>query len=63
VGGTAVGYEFDVDEIELGGVRKSHIPVTVFIIGGPPLPLLGQPFIRDRRYTIDNDKHVIQFAR
>lgn len=63
VGGTAPGYEFEVDELELGAIKKYHVPVDVLISGGPPLPLLGQPFLRDRRFTIDYDRHLIKFSR
>jgi len=63
VGGAAPGYEFEVPSIELGGVVKRNLPVCVLLSGGPPIPLLGQPFFHDRRFTIDNDKHLIKFAR
>jgi clan AA aspartic protease (TIGR02281 family) len=62
VGGASMGYEFEVDRLELGPIVKTHIPIIVMMHGGPPLPLLGQSFFKDRRYTIDNDKHVIKFV-
>jgi len=62
VGGVAFGYQFEVDRLELGPVVKTHLPVTVLMTGGPPLPLLGQPFFHDRRFTIDNEAHVIKFV-
>lgn len=63
VGGGSAGVTFRVREIRLGGIQKNNVPITVVYGGGPPLPLLGQPFFSDRRFTIDNDKHVIRFAR
>ncbi len=63
VGGSVPGYVFNVNQLRLGGIQKNNISVCVVATGGPPLPLLGQPFLKDRRFTIDNDKKVIRFAR
>jgi hypothetical protein len=62
VGGSGLSFEVPCETLELGPVRKTNFPVVVMVQGGPPLPLLGQTFFRDRRYTIDNDKHVIKFV-
>lgn len=62
VGGTAFGYEGTVDRIELGSVLKTNMQVTVLVQGAPALPLLGQPFFRDKRFTIDNERHLIKFV-
>lgn len=61
-GGMVRGYMFPVDRIELGPIIKTHVTVIVNQAATPPLPLLGQPFYKDRRFTIDNDNHVIKFA-
>ncbi len=63
VGGYVPGYLFKISSLRLGGIQKNDLPVTVVASGGPPLPLLGQPFLRDRRFTIDNDRKVIRFSR
>lgn len=63
VGGYVPGYMFTISSMRLGSIQKNNLPVTVVASGGPPLPLLGQPFLRDRRFTIDNDKKVIRFSR
>jgi clan AA aspartic protease (TIGR02281 family) len=63
VGGSVPGYSFRLNQLKLGGVQKNNIPICVVMSGGPPLPLLGQPFLQDRRFTIDNDRKVIRFAR
>ncbi len=63
VGGYVPGYSFSISSMRLGSITKNNVPITVLTSGGPPLPLLGQPFLRDRRFTIDNDKKVIRFSR
>lgn len=63
VGGSVPAYMFNVDSLRLGGIQKNNVPVCVALSGGPPFPLLGQPFFQDKRYTIDNDKKVIRFQR
>jgi len=63
VGGSVPGYSFNISSMRLGSIQKNNLPVCVVTTGGPPLPLLGQPFLRDRRFTIDNDKKVIRFSR
>ncbi len=63
VGCYVPGYMFTISSMRLGSIQKNNLPVTVVTSGGPPLPLLGQPFLRDRRFTIDNDKKVIRFSR
>jgi predicted aspartyl protease len=63
IGARSVAYQFTVNRIELGGIQKTNLQITVMETGGPPLPLLGQSFFQDRHYTVDNDAHVIKFAR
>jgi clan AA aspartic protease (TIGR02281 family) len=63
IGGKSLAFQFNVDRIELGGVQKTNQQIVVMETGGPPLPLLGQSFFRDRHYIIDNDAHVIKFMR
>lgn len=63
VGGSVPAYSFNISSMRLGGIQKSNVPICVVLTGGPPLPLLGQPFLRDRRFTIDNDRKVILFSR
>lgn len=63
VAGTVPGFMFNVDTIELGAVAKHNVPIVVVLTGGPPLPLLGQPFLSDRHFTIDNERHLIHFQR
>jgi clan AA aspartic protease (TIGR02281 family) len=63
VGGSVPGYVFNVNQLRLGAIQKNNMSICVVSTGGPPLPLLGQPFLKDRRFTIDNDKKVIRFAR
>jgi predicted aspartyl protease len=61
VGGNVLGYQFRTDRIELGPLMKTNVEVVV-IESGPPFPLLGQDFFKDKRFTIDDDKHVIRFV-
>lgn len=63
VGGAVPAYTFNIQSMRLGSIEKNNIPVYVALTGGPPLPLLGQPFLSDRRFVIDNDKKLIRFAR
>lgn len=63
IGGSAHGISMEVDSIKVGSLTKNNVPITVLYGGGPPRPLLGQPFYSDRKYVIDNDKHVIKFFR
>ena len=63
IGGSAPGYVTEVDSIKLGSMVKNNVTVTVMPYGGPPKPLLGQPFFGDRKFVIDNDKQVIRIYR
>jgi clan AA aspartic protease (TIGR02281 family) len=60
VGGRVGGVRVYVDRIELGPLIKTNVPVTLLMGVSPPL--LGQPFFSDRKFTIDNDNHTINFA-
>jgi clan AA aspartic protease (TIGR02281 family) len=61
-GGAVPAYEFAIDRLELGPLIKTHVTVVVNRSDTPMLPLLGQPFYKDRRFTVDNEKHLIKFA-
>lgn len=61
-GGTVRAYEFTIDRIELGSIIKTSVPIVVNESSSPPLPLLGQPFYKDRRFSVDTEKHLIKFA-
>ena len=61
VGGSTAGYRFNIDRLQLGPILKTHVPVVV-LQAGPALPLLGQSFFGDRRFTIDNENHLIKFV-
>lgn len=63
VGGAVPAYNFTLKSIRLGAMEKNNIPICVLTSGGPPFPLLGQPFLRDKRFVIDNDRKVIRFSR
>lgn len=62
VGGRTPSYHFRVREIRLGPISRTNIMISV-LENGPSLPLLGQPFFGDRRFSIDNKKRVIKFWR
>lgn len=61
-GGMVRGFMFNVERIELGPILKTNIPIIVNQSMTPDLPLLGQPFYKDRRVTIDNENQVIEFV-
>lgn len=63
VGGASQGIEVEAERIELGSIMQQHCPVTLLLNGAPPIPLLGQSFFKNRRFTIDNEKHLIRFSR
>lgn len=63
VGGAVYGYEIYAGRIELGSMQQSGCTVTVLMDGEPPMPLLGQSFFKNRRFTVDNEKHLIRFSR
>lgn len=61
-GGAVPAYEFPIDRLELGPLIKTNIKIVVNASNTPVLPLLGQPFYKDRRFTVDTEKHLIKFA-
>ncbi len=61
-GGSVGAYEFNIDRIELGPLIKTSVKIIVNESNSPPMPLLGQPFYSDRRFTVDTEKHLIKFA-
>ncbi len=61
VGGTARGFRFKVDRIELGPIIKTNVEVVVSN-NAPPYPLLGQTFFKDKQFSIDNENHLIRFV-
>lgn len=62
IGGHTRSFQFPVREIRLGPISRTNVPVNV-LENGPSLPLLGQRFFGDRRFSIDNKKRVIKFWR
>jgi predicted aspartyl protease len=62
VGGSAVvGYRARVDSMELGPIKKTNVECLISPAIGHGL--VGQEFFGHMRYVIDNEKHVIRFAR
>lgn len=60
VGGGVGGFKVYADRIELGPIVKTHVPI---ILNNSLTPsLLGQPFFADRKFTIDNENHTINFV-
>ncbi len=62
IDGVSRAYQVPVERIKLGPILKTNVPV-IFAEKAGMFPLLGQPFFGDRRYSIDNEKHVIKFWR
>ncbi|HEY9713326.1 MAG TPA: retroviral-like aspartic protease family protein, partial [Chroococcales cyanobacterium] len=63
VGGTSAAFSFQISELKVGSLTKRNVPVTIVNQSGMGIPLLGQPFFQDRRFTIDNENHLIRFFR
>jgi len=61
-GGAVGAYEFNIDRIEVGPLIKTGVRIIVNESSSPPMPLLGQPFYSDRRFTVDTEKHLIKFV-
>lgn len=61
-GGAVGAYEFNIDRIELGPLIKTGVKIIVNQSNTPVMPLLGQPFYSDRRFTVDTEKHLIKFV-
>lgn len=61
-GGRVMAYTFNLPRLELGPICKTNIPIVVNQADTPVLPLLGQPFYKDRRFTVDTEKHLIKFV-
>lgn len=61
-GGAVGAYEFNLDRIEVGPLIKTGVRIIVNESSTPPMPLLGQPFYSNRRFTVDTEKHLIKFA-
>lgn len=62
VGGTVYGLAIKVDRMQLGPILKTNIDAIVNRYG-PAHPLLGQPFYKGYRFTVDNENRVIKFWR
>ncbi len=60
VGGGSLAYRFRVDRLALGPVQKSNMEIVVS--PSCPVSLIGQDFFKDKRFTIDNEAHVIKFV-
>lgn len=60
VGGNKPALLVNVESIKLGDLEKRNVEIMVGHIG---TSLLGQPFFKDQRYVIDNDKKLVRFFR
>ncbi|MBK7746451.1 MAG: hypothetical protein IPI39_04340 [Candidatus Obscuribacter sp.] len=60
VGGSKPALVVNLESLKLGDLEKRNIEIIVGQIG---TSLLGQPFFKDQRYVIDNDKKLIRFFR
>jgi predicted aspartyl protease len=60
IGGDKPALIVNLESLKLGDLEKRNIEITVGQIG---TSLLGQPFFKDQRYVIDNDKKLIRFFR
>lgn len=60
VGGSKPALVVNLESIKLGDLEKRNLEIMVGHIG---TSLLGQPFFKDQRYVIDNDKKLIRFFR
>ncbi|MBK9619639.1 MAG: retroviral-like aspartic protease family protein [Candidatus Obscuribacter sp.] len=60
VGGSKPALVVNLESLKLGDLEKRNIEIIVGQIG---TSLLGQPFFKDQRYVIDNDKKMIRFFR
>jgi clan AA aspartic protease (TIGR02281 family) len=60
VGGGSLAYRFRVDRVALGPVQKSNMEIVVS--PSCPVSLIGQDFFKDKRFTIDNEAHMIKFV-
>jgi predicted aspartyl protease len=61
VGGAGIAFRFPVERVALGAVQKSNME----IVASPscPIALIGQDFFKDKRFSIDNEAHLIKFVR
>jgi aspartyl protease family protein len=61
--GRMTGKKFSVRSLKLGPVEKRNVDVMVVDNYAIPLPLLGQSFLGDANYSVDDQAKVIRFNR
>jgi clan AA aspartic protease (TIGR02281 family) len=61
--GRMTGKKFSIRTLKLGPVEKRNVDVVVVDNYTIPLPLLGQSFLGDTNYTVDEQAKVIRFTR
>lgn len=62
IGGQVLSACFNVRSVRMGSIQKTNFPIRV-LMGALPYPLVGQSFFGDRKFTVDQDKQIIHFAR
>lgn len=63
VGGKVMASTGIVGSIKLGPIERRNFAVAVTDISAITRPLLGQDFVGDWRYTIDNQQQAIKFTK
>ncbi len=61
--GRMTGKKFSIRTMKLGPVEKRNVDVVVVDNYTIPLPLLGQSFLGDANYSVDDQAKVIRFNR
>jgi clan AA aspartic protease (TIGR02281 family) len=61
--GRMTGKKFSIRTLKLGPVEKRNVDVVVVDNYTIPLPLLGQSFLGDANYSVDDQAKVIRFNR
>jgi predicted aspartyl protease len=63
VGGATRSVFFPINRLKLGPIEKRNMEISVVEAANMGRPLLGQTFYEGWQYTIDNEKHCINFLR
>jgi clan AA aspartic protease (TIGR02281 family) len=63
VGGKAMASTGIISSIKLGPIERHNFAVAVSDVAAISKPLLGQDFVGNWRYTIDNQQQVIRFTK